>query len=148
MVSNVILKHTHRNKRVLIHIYPQNLIVAWCDINNCVCVCMLVSMYVCVSVFTRWLLYCVLTVRSRPIVSMVTNVTFTPPKIPTSIYDCTGSQQITASVCFSMTKATNDIFNGTVITCSVKASSSKHALCSLFLTHFVHVRKKNVQFNK
>ncbi|XP_031423894.1 integrin alpha-M-like [Clupea harengus] len=52
----------------------------------------------------------VLLLRSRPIVSMVTSVTFTPPKIPTSISGCTGSQQITASVCFSMTKATNDNF--------------------------------------
>ncbi|XP_042563207.1 integrin alpha-X-like, partial [Clupea harengus] len=52
----------------------------------------------------------VLLLRSRPIVSMVTRVTFTPPKIPTSISGCTDFQQITASVCFSMTKATNDIF--------------------------------------
>ncbi|XP_031427416.1 integrin alpha-M-like [Clupea harengus] len=54
----------------------------------------------------------VLLLRSRPIVSIVTSVTFNPPKIPTSISDCTDSQQNKVRVCFTMTKSTRDSLAG------------------------------------
>ncbi|XP_062386950.1 integrin alpha-M-like [Sardina pilchardus] len=50
----------------------------------------------------------VLLLRSRPIVTITTSVTFEPSKIPKSIYDCKSPQQNKASVCFSMTKVTKD----------------------------------------
>ncbi|XP_076121892.1 integrin alpha-M-like [Alosa pseudoharengus] len=54
----------------------------------------------------------VLLLRSRPIVSIATSVTFEPSKIPNSIYDCTSPQQNEATVCFSMTKVTKDNLTG------------------------------------
>ncbi|XP_062389316.1 integrin alpha-M-like, partial [Sardina pilchardus] len=54
----------------------------------------------------------VLLLRSRPIVLIVTNVTFEPSEVPKSIYDCTSHQQNKASVCFSMTKVTKDSLKG------------------------------------
>ncbi|XP_062388502.1 integrin alpha-D-like isoform X2 [Sardina pilchardus] len=52
----------------------------------------------------------ILLLRSRPVVSMVTSVTFAPPQIPTAISDCKTPLQFKASVCFSMTKTTKDKF--------------------------------------
>ncbi|XP_076123284.1 integrin alpha-X-like [Alosa pseudoharengus] len=52
----------------------------------------------------------VLLLRSSPIVSVHTRITFSPTKIPVSIYDCSNSQQINASVCFTMTKITKGTF--------------------------------------
>ncbi|XP_031423968.1 integrin alpha-X-like isoform X2 [Clupea harengus] len=46
----------------------------------------------------------VLLLRSRPIVSIETKVTFDPAKIPTSISDCTQSNTIVAKICFTMKK--------------------------------------------
>ncbi|XP_062388429.1 integrin alpha-X-like [Sardina pilchardus] len=54
----------------------------------------------------------VLLLRSRPVVTITTSVTFEPSKIPKSIYDCTSPQQNNASVCFSMTKVTQDSLKG------------------------------------
>ncbi|KAL2101806.1 hypothetical protein ACEWY4_003567 [Coilia grayii] len=48
----------------------------------------------------------VLLLRSRPIISIETTVTFTPAKIPTSISDCVQPQQIKATLCFIMDKKT------------------------------------------
>ncbi|XP_062388576.1 integrin alpha-X-like isoform X2 [Sardina pilchardus] len=52
----------------------------------------------------------VLLLRSRPVVSMVTSVTFAPPQIPTAISGCQAPLQFNASVCFRMTKTTKDKF--------------------------------------
>ncbi|XP_062386968.1 integrin alpha-X-like [Sardina pilchardus] len=54
----------------------------------------------------------VLLLRSRPVVSIATKVTFEPSKIPVSIYDCTSLQQNKAKVCFSMTGVTKDSLTG------------------------------------
>ncbi|XP_062388552.1 integrin alpha-M [Sardina pilchardus] len=50
----------------------------------------------------------VLLLRSRPIVSIETTMTFEPAKIPTSISDCTQPQPTVAKICFSMRKETRD----------------------------------------
>ncbi|XP_048101461.1 integrin alpha-M-like [Alosa alosa] len=52
----------------------------------------------------------VLLLRSSPIVSVHTRMTFSPTKIPVSIYDCSNSQQINASVCINITKITKGTF--------------------------------------
>ncbi|XP_041941505.1 integrin alpha-M-like isoform X1 [Alosa sapidissima] len=54
----------------------------------------------------------VLLLRSRPIVSIATSVTFKPSKIPKSIYDCMSPQLNEATVCFHMTKVTKDSLTG------------------------------------
>ncbi|XP_048101456.1 integrin alpha-M-like [Alosa alosa] len=53
----------------------------------------------------------VLLLRSRPIVSIVTTVTFDPAKIPTSISDCTQPEMIVAKICFVMRKETPDFLD-------------------------------------
>lgn len=50
----------------------------------------------------------VFVLRSRPIVSIRTTVTFNPPKIPTSVSDCTQPERIVAKMCFIMRKKTPD----------------------------------------
>ncbi|XP_063073606.1 integrin alpha-M-like [Engraulis encrasicolus] len=52
----------------------------------------------------------VLLLRSRPLVSIATDVSFQPSIIPTSVSQCAGVENITASVCFNMAKVTSDTF--------------------------------------
>ncbi|XP_063070848.1 integrin alpha-M-like isoform X2 [Engraulis encrasicolus] len=54
----------------------------------------------------------VLLLRSRPLVSIATDVSFQPSIIPTSVSQCAGVENITASVCFNMAKVTSDTFTG------------------------------------
>ncbi|XP_063076260.1 integrin alpha-M-like [Engraulis encrasicolus] len=54
----------------------------------------------------------VLLLRSRPLVSIATAVSFLPSTIPTSVSQCADVENITAIVCFNMAKVTSDKFRG------------------------------------
>ncbi|XP_065258840.1 integrin alpha-X-like [Emys orbicularis] len=55
----------------------------------------------------------ILLLRSRPVLRVGVSISFQPPTIPTSAFDCQGQEQLntkasTANVCFTVTKSTMD----------------------------------------
>ncbi|KAL2101908.1 hypothetical protein ACEWY4_003669 [Coilia grayii] len=48
----------------------------------------------------------VLLLRSRPVVSMEATVTYSPPKVPTTISNCSAKLRTNATVCFQMSRVT------------------------------------------